>query len=191
MEIIWNENPLRTTVKLTDQEREIFLLKARIRDFEDCTRMAVFYLDAKAQEKGRFSPERAISYLNHARRDKEPDEDGGLEMLKAVESGYHCGDCTCVATTCDKCLGEDMLGINTIKGLKKHQAVKIEGAFGRDSTRSFPEAVAALADYHPSKTGHWETVPDDKFEEYAVEWKKQAAEALVWLRGYGTQHGFG
>lgn len=190
MIIDWNENPLRTTVRLSEQEREIFLLKAKLKEYEGSVRMAVYLLDDKAKEKGRYKPDRALTYLRHAQRAKEPDEDGGLSMLEAVTTGCHCGDCTCVPMTCDKCLGEDLLGINTIPGLKSHPAVKIEGAFGRDSERSIAEAIEVLRTYEPSKTGHWADMDEEKFQEYAIEWRQEAADGLVWLEAYGKEKGF-
>lgn len=41
----------------------------------------------------------------------------------------HGGDCTCIPCSCRKCWAEEYLGIDTIAGLGKHSAAKIQGAF--------------------------------------------------------------
>jgi hypothetical protein len=188
MIIDWHQNPLKTIVRLTPDERTIFLLKAKIKDFEDAARMAAFYLDEKGKEKGRYSPDKALSWLRSKLDDKtnesDPEESGAAAMLQAVECKEHLGDCVCVATTCDKCMGEDLLGINTIAGLSQHGRAKLRGAYGKNGDRSIDEVIEALRDYQPSRKGHWATMDDATFESHAVQWRAEAKEAHDWLVSY-------
>lgn len=191
MIIEWHQNPLKTTVQLTPDERTIFLLKAKIKDFEDTVRMAAFYLDEKGKEKGRYNPEKALSWLRARIDDKsdenDPEESAGAAMLQAIECQEHLGDCVCVATTCDKCMGEDILGINTIAGLSQHGRAKLRGAYGENGDRPIDDVIEALGNYQPSRTGHWASLDDATFETYSVQWRAEAKEAHDWLVRYKAQ----
>nr|WP_250807510.1 hypothetical protein [Neorhizobium tomejilense] len=153
MLIRWNKNPIRTTVELSDGEKEVFLLKARLRECEDTIRSALFHLDGTRKHGKYFNVERAVAFLTHPLSKKQPDEDSALEMLASLECGFHCGDCTCVASPCERCFAEDILGIDTIKGLRQHEALMIDSAFGKDGERSIDEALAVLA-ARARKTGN-------------------------------------
>jgi hypothetical protein len=191
MIIEWHQNPLKTTVKLTPDERTIFLLKAKVKDYEETARMAAFYLDEKGKEKGRYSPEKALSWLRARLDDKsdenDPEESGGAAMLQAIECQEHLGDCVCVATTCDKCMGEEILGINTIAGLSQHGRARLRGVYGKDGDRPIDEVIEALGNYRPSKNGHWATMADAIFEKHAAEWRAEAKEAHDWLVRYKVE----
>jgi hypothetical protein len=105
-------------------------------------------------------------------------------MLQAIECQEHLGDRVCVPTTCDKCMGEEILGINTIEGLSQHGRAKMRGAYGKNGDRPIDEVIEALRNYQPSKTPHWATMDDAKFERYATEWRAEAKEAHDWLVRY-------
>ena len=187
MRIDWNKNPIRTTVHLTDAEKEVFRLKVRLNTFESSVRMAVFYLDEKNREKGRHDPVRALQYLRHAQREEKPEDDLGEDLISQLETGCHCGDCTCFAMSCDRCFAEELLGIDTIKGLRKHSAAKIDGAFGKDSERTMDEALAALADYRPERSGGWLNLPAEDFEKHVPKWREDARQAHDWLVAYRAE----
>jgi hypothetical protein len=187
MNIRWHQNPLKTTVDLTADEVTIFLLRARIMDFESATRLAAFYLEEKGKAKGRYKPDKALSLLRNQLGDQLDTEDSsGAAMLRAVTCEEHVGDCVCVAMTCDKCMGETLLGIDTVNGLGQHARAKLRGAFGTGGDRPIDEVIEALSNYRPSKTGHWENMDADKFERHAAQSRAEAKEAHDWLVQYKT-----
>ncbi len=52
-----------------------------------------------------------------------------MKYLVDALKNAHCGDCTCIACSCDKCHAEELLGIHTTRGLGKHEASYVEAAF--------------------------------------------------------------
>jgi hypothetical protein len=107
--------------------------------------------------------------------------------------GSHLGDCTCFAMSCSKCHAESTLGIDTIKGLGKHSAHKIQSAFSYKEgdvwkERTLDEALAILKDYEPKPTSGsgWDKVGG--FEAHIPRWKAEAKVAYEWLLAYQTEH---
>jgi hypothetical protein len=188
MIIEWHQNPLKTTIKLTPDERTIFLLKAKIKDFEDAARMAAFYLDEKGKKKGRYNPKKALSWLrgrlDNKSDENDPEESMGAAMLQAVECKEHIGDCVCVPTTCDKCLGEDLLGINTIEGLSQRGRAILRGVYGMDGERKIDEVIDLLKNYQPWTTAEINSINAEKIESYAAKSRAEAQEAHEWLLHY-------
>lgn len=185
MKIIWQPNPLYSTVELDDHDREVLRLKITIEEMNERLCDAHFNL----QEGERFNPDRARHAVQLEKWiGKDSDMEKRIDMLFAyyveqLEGGTHVGDCSCVPCTCDKCLAEDMLGVNTIKGCGKHQLYKIDGAFGakNDGSVSLEEAIAKLDAYVPK--AEW-----DGWEAHAPRWKAEADRAAIWLRAYRDQH---
>jgi hypothetical protein len=189
MRINWHANPIRTTVTLTEHERDVFLLKARLREHRDAIRSALFHLDPEKKKGRYYSVEWAVRYLNHAVADKEADDDNAVVMLEALQSGFHCGDCTCVSTMCERCMAEDILGIDTLEGLGQHQAAMINGAFGKDGERSIEEALAVLdrkVQTCSRREGWLAEVSDERFEEEVSKKRTQLGQARDWLAAYKT-----
>ncbi|MBY3433566.1 hypothetical protein HFN89_05335 [Rhizobium laguerreae] len=183
MNIKWHENPLRTTVELTDNERERFRLKLKIDEYEEAVGMAALYLDEKGDQAKYFSPETARRYL--ARVQKEEFENEHYDdFISEIESGYHCGDCTSAPSSCAKCYAEGLLGIDTIPGLKHDVALYIDTAFGRDENVGIDEAIRRLKSYEPVPSGGWLELPPEKFAANVDHWKKQARAAHKWLVDY-------
>lgn len=183
MKIVWNKNPLKTTVELTEAEKEVFRLKVRVSEMEEAVGMAVFYLNPAESKSKYYSPQKAKLHLDRVQKD-DPEEDMYVEMLRELEGGYHCGDCTCVATSCLKCHAESILGIDTTEGLEKHAAHFIDGAFGRDGERTIDEALDHLANHAPARSGAWLNLPQEQFDANVETWKKQAQSAHKWLLRY-------
>lgn len=97
----------------------------------------------------------------------------------------HCGDCTCVPCSCLKCYAEQLFGINTIKGLRKHEATKIDAAFR--SGKTIDEAIEALANYEV-KTMASKNFTQEELDKLMPIWRKQARQAGVWLKAYKAEH---
>lgn len=82
---------------------------------------------------------------------------------------------------------EEALGMSTIKGLGKHSASKIMGAFGDHD--NIDEAIAHL-EKKPSyvKSDTW---PDSVgYDIHIPRWEAEREAALKWLRQYKETHGF-
>lgn len=182
MRIIWTPNPLFTRVELDEHDREKLKLRIEISELHDLLGEACFCL----KDGDRFDLERArraVLYENWtgkgnptARRVDELFEHYVEELV-----GQHVGDCTCFPATCSKCLAEDMLGINTMKGLGKHSAIKINSAFGGTADGDMDEAIRRLESYEPK-------ADFDGWEAHAPRWRAEAKAALKWLKAYRDEH---
>jgi hypothetical protein len=212
MNIIWNKNPLDTIVELTDHEKEIFKLKIKIHELEEDLGTAAVYLNPQnatwVMSKCPSRPnghtieslidEVLDRYLNMAYMYGEGEHKGkGLD--KRVDdlfsyymddlAGTHAGDCTCVPCSCTKCAAESLLGIDTIKGLGKHSAYKINMAFGKNE-RTLDEALEYLKSFKVepptenlegwAKVGGW--------EQHVPRWEAEAKAAYEWLLQYKQDH---
>lgn len=185
MQIHWHHNPLRTTIHLNDVEKEIFKLKVKIEEFEEAVGMASVYLEKR--ENGKFyDPAKAYHYLENARHDDLGDREYKL-LLNELENGEHWGDCTCEPASCPRCRAEEVLGIDTLKGLSKHGARKISGMFS-DESRSLDDVIALLRDYEPVRSGGWLSRPEEEFAQHVPAWKAQSTAAANWLTAYRDLH---
>ena len=131
MKINYNKNPLYTTVELTEEEKKELWYKIKIEILENKVFEGGYYLE----DNNRFDIERArkILKLEYDKDDNNTIDKQCNEMVECyiVELAYgHAGDCTCNAFSCGKCQAETLLGIDTIEGLGKHSAYKIDNAFG-------------------------------------------------------------
>lgn len=91
--------------------------------------------------------------------------------------------------SCAKCLAEEAIGIDTIKGLGKHSANKILGAFSEN--RDINEAIAILSQ-PPSyiKTEAWKSFSQEYYDKQIPRWESERINALAWLTKYKEEHGF-
>lgn len=184
MKITYHPNPLNTTVELEEHERELLLHKIKIRELTDSLFTLYYNLERKPEE------------VKKTTKDWQPDidqinEDAAecLELYLAELKSPHCGDCICVACTCDKCHAEELLGIDTLGPNGKHVNHYINIAFtyreGNEWKHRTPaEALEWLRTYEPraSWTG-WEA--------YAETWKKNSDKAFAYLLEYNRTHNFG
>ncbi|KKL78971.1 hypothetical protein LCGC14_2019540 [marine sediment metagenome] len=138
MKITYDENPLNTIIELDEHDTEVLWLKIKIDQMTSRLCGAHFYLTER-EKYNNFD-------LDRARQECDPDclynEEGGKENSKIDQrvdeimkylvdalKNAHCGDCTCIACSCDKCHAEELLGIHTTRGLGKHEASYVEAAF--------------------------------------------------------------
>lgn len=189
MKITYAQNPLNTTIELDEHEIEIFRLKLKLKEYEEMIYSSWFHLN-----EGKFFN------LAEARDELDPDywveEDGQENKLNSrVElllqhylhelKSSHCGDCICVACSCSKCHAEELLGIDTIKGLGKYSAHKIATAFSVDGI--FATAINALENFDPTPTDpKWKELGG--YEQYLPRWKEEARQAAEWLKDYEKRH---
>lgn len=186
MEISWNQNPLRTTFSLTDQEKELFRLKVIAAELEENLASAEFHLSTSGRDKDYYDPQTALRYLGYAQEVDVGDRAYGL-YLSELEDGTHAGDCTCFPASCAKCHAEYILGFSTISGLGKHAAHKIYGSFSVAGV-SIHEVIRQLEKYEPVRSGAWLNMPEEAFTQHLPRWKAEARSALAWLTTYRDEH---
>jgi hypothetical protein len=183
MKIKWHENPLRSTVDLTDDDRKLFRLKLKIEEYEEAVGMAALYLDEEGADAKYFSPETARRYLECVQKEDFEDEHYH-DFIRELESGHHGGDCTSAPGPCPKCYAEGLLGVDTIPGLKADMAHYIDVAFGRGDDVGIDEAIRRLDKHQPIPSGGWLKVAPEKFDDNVERWKREAKAACDWLVEY-------
>lgn len=194
MLISWAKNPLATKVTLDEKDVEILRLKIRVEELQELMFSAHWSLTTKVGDL-QGAPTTEVD-LEGARSSLDPkyylEEKGAALDARVNEllahyleelNSQHSGDCTCVPCSCSKCQAEDMLGIDTIKGLGKHGATKVQAALSQG--RSYPEAIAWLENYDPVEPPDWKR---GDWEAYLPKWKAEAARAAVWLKAYQEAH---
>jgi hypothetical protein len=191
MKITYNKNPLDSTIELNEYEIKELWYKIKLAEMEDLLLEAHF----NVEEGKYFDLEKARKKLNpeyYCSDDKTKlDERCDTLLTYYLEElkSNHCGDCTCVACSCGKCHAEALLGINTTKGLGKHSAYKIDGAFGTNNEKSIDEAIESLANYNPGTKGPaWNKFSQEEFNKYIPRWMDEAKTAHDWLVNYKTEH---
>lgn len=202
MNIIWNENPLLTQIMLDEHEKKEFWYKIKVGELQETMISAYFHLDEGRSEF--YKP-------NEAKEELDPEffcpewNDGSKKGTKSkldervdslfkyfiedLEINPHGGDCTCVACSCSKCHAENILGIDTIKGLGKHEASAIQGAFKkrgtefpeRNNQHTIDEAIVHLEQWIPE--AHWEGA-----EAHFERWINENVQATTWLKRYRKEH---
>lgn len=185
MIITYNKNPLHTIVELDNNEKKELWYKIKINALEDNISIARLYLIEGKNfdiEQARIILKNEYDENDNSKLDKWCDE--MLEYYIFELSSNHSGDCTCVACSCSKCSAEELLGIDTIKGLGKHSAYKIERAFGTDNSNSIEEALIYLKNYTgiPDDVSLWKSYGG--YEQYIPRWKEEARIAYDWLLKY-------
>jgi hypothetical protein len=188
MKINWSQNPLHTKVELDESDRERILLYLQNELHTDLLCDLNMRLEGKLGQKVPITVDEIRAKVSGW---------GNIcdmtiehEDVKAYE-GYlqesHGGDCTCWAASCMKCHAEGALGINTIKGLGKHSANKIMGAFSGGKT--IDEAITTL-EQKPSyeKPKDWPDVVG--YEKHIPRWEAEREAAIKWLKIYKEDHGF-
>lgn len=191
MKITYNKNPLWTKIELDDHEKKELWYKIKIREMENMMFGAHFRLN---EDDKYFDLEKARKQLDPTYwcTDEKSKLDERCDTLLDYYIGNleykHEGDCTCIACTCDKCSAEHLLDINTMPGLGKHSAVKIDSAFGKDNERTIEEALEHLKNYTCVRSGTWLNYPEEDFNKHIPRWQAEAKSAYEWLLKYKEQH---
>lgn len=186
MKIIWNPNPLCTTVDVDDVDRERMCMFLQNEAYTNLLCDITFELENK--DKPPLSHEEILRRASKWRKICDMDETHSEIQALVTELQYsHGGDCTCWAASCMKCFAETALGINTIKGLGKHEASKIMDVFEHGAT--IDDALAALdADKDYIKPDTWPASVG--WEEYIPRWEAERVRAHAWLLNYKEEHNF-
>ena len=190
MKINWHPNPFRTTIEIDDHDKHMILLAIQNEEYTNIlcrldldlngkyNRPALTDLEVVKKEIGKWGDICNLSV------DSEE-----VQYYISYLDTEHMGDCTCVPCSCLRCRVEEMLGIDTIKGLGKHQAYKVQGAFGKDGNKTIDEAIASLEQIPEyKKPDSW---PDSVgYDVHIPRWESERKSAAVWLRKYKEEHGF-
>lgn len=190
MNIIWNPNPFLTKVEIDDRDKQMILLAYQNEEYSE------ILCGLNMELKGEYGRP-ALTDLEVVK--KEIDKWGAICNMEVDSEQIQCyisylntehmGDCTCVPASCIRCQVEDMLGINTIKGLGKHQANKVQSAFGKDGNKTIDDAIASLEETPSYKKP--DTWPDSVgYDVHIPRWESERVSALKWLKAYKEEHGF-
>jgi hypothetical protein len=200
MKITYHENPLRTTVELDENDRQVFWLKIKVEELKN----RLFDVHFSLTEGEFFDIERARrssdpeSYIQEDNQEK-VSIDKRVDMLFDTYvkelSGWHSGDCTCVACSCMKCHAEEILGVDTLKPFPGKQVLaKIDSAFlsyenGEKKSRSLDQALKYLKDHKISrkKPDNWMTTQEE-YERHIPRWENEQARAYEYLSNYEKEH---
>jgi hypothetical protein len=192
VKITYHPNPLRTVIELDPAELENFRLKVKLAEMSDLLFDAHFHLEEGAYfdlAKARDAVDPAY-YLQDG--DKISGLDERVELLVSTFvsdlAGTHIGDCTCFPASCTKCHAEEILGIDTIKGMGKHMGSKIFHAFEKHGT--LDAVIESLENYAPERTPEWvRTDPSGAMWASCLpRWQTEANQAAAWLRAYRDEH---
>ncbi len=200
MKIVWAPNPLRSVVELDEHDKRWFRERLRSLHLEELISSAHLDLDPKHREwlasigKGQTLEETATRafrtldvgfVLGEERNGTTLDAalDERLKCHLGALTDEHFGDCVCLPCSCVKCHAESILGIDTVKGLGKHEASKIGWAFkgesdGEDVT--IDEALSKLKAYRLTYTPS-PTWPEDEWQKHVPRWLEEAQRACEWL----------
>ena len=178
MEIYYNQNPLKTTIELTDEEKREFWLKIKIDEMLWIIADIEFNLDEAYLNVENARKAANLKYILNKENGLDKKIDHWFEIYYGALQDRHMGDCTSVACSCTKCQAEHILGIDTIKGLKCGYGHYIVVAF--DETDNINKAIEYLENYNPKIEEGW--------EQYRERWLTQAKGALEWLTKYREEH---
>ena len=210
MKITYTPNPLNTIIELDEQEQEMFKLKIKVKELEENLGSAAVYLDPKnaswimnptPRRPEGHTMETLIEevldhYLNTSYMYGEGKYEGNGLDARVTElfehyvselKSNHIGDCTCFPMSCSKGHAEDMLGLNTTKGLGKHEGHKIQSAFSYKDGDVWKERTLAEAMAHLRASNlKWQESTDQS--PHAPRWKAEAERALAWMEQYVAEH---
>lgn len=190
MKINWNQNPFWTTVELDERDKQMILAAYQNEQYSD------LLCDLNMRLKGEFrdlpltdiEEIKTIADKWRAICNLEVESEEIQDYISYIDD-QHGGDCTCFPCTCMRCYIEGMLGIDTLRGLGKHEASTVLGAFGKDGKKTIDEAITALeADKEYIKPDTW---PDSVgYEIHIPRWESERVNAIEWLKKYKEQHDF-
>jgi hypothetical protein len=193
MKINWNQNPLRTAIDVDDRDKQMILLAIQNEEYSQILCGLDLWLSGRVQKDVPHSIEevqKRISRWGEICNMNIEHEDVKMHVYELQSS--HGGDCTCWAMTCGKCMAESFLGIDTIKGLGKHEAHKIMGAFGEKGDRTIDEALEVLRTPYDYEKRHlsWKNASPDEYAKHIPRWEAEKKRAIEWLEKYKEDHGF-
>lgn len=202
MEIIYYQNPLRTRIYLNDAEKERLKLNIKIEELQERLYSVYYQLVHHNPLEVLECPNPHRNGKTHLQLAQEEFEEDWFKTIDKevehryklyiddLENGYHMGDCTCIPCSCMKCHAESLVGIDTIAGLGKHSASKIDGLFTKVRSpfdiRTIDEVLELLKDYEPNpiKPESWKNSSQEYYESHIPRWRAEGKAAYDWLLKY-------
>lgn len=210
MKITYNENPLKSVVELDEHEKKELWYKIKVEEMVELLFEAHFCLlennyssrswivrrlretwykflgqplilsrDVK-RAKDAVDPSYYLAEHRgeRAKMDERVDElfDWYVHSLQDI----HGGDCNCIPASCPKCHAESLVGIDTMPGLGKHEAAKIDAYFGKGL--NIDGVITALENWELDELKH------EGYEPHFERWRNEAKNACEWLKGYKAEH---
>lgn len=193
MKIIWHQNPFKTKIEIDDRDKERILLAHQNEEYSN------ILCDLNLELNGKYNRQ-ALTDLEVIKEkvgawgeicNLKVDSDEIKAYFDYLDT-EHLGDCVCVPCTCMRCWVESMLGIDTLKGLGKHEASNVQGAFGKDGERTIDEALEELKIPYSYETRNsaWDKYPREEYEKHIPRWNREREYAVQWLQKYKEEHGF-
>lgn len=142
MNIIWNVNPKYTTLSLTELDKQIISLVVNQYELIEEATLTMHYVK---NNDNNFI--RHINYF-YDLYDKSNNIPINKNVIYSLTEGYHEGDCTCLPATCQKCYAEEMLNINTLKGISKHSLRLIDTALINENNIPQKAIIFLNEEYH-------------------------------------------
>lgn len=181
MKIHWHHNPLRSVVKVDENDKKRILSSIQNDYYVDILCNLDMWLTGTIRKSDEPTLEKVQKEISKWAEitDMEVDHPEVYRYVAYLEKD-HMGDCTCLPMTCMKCLAEEALGINTLKGLSSHTANAIRKAFDypkREGVTIY-EALENLKEI-PAYNGS---------EKSIARWEAERKAALEWLEKYLDEH---
>lgn len=161
MKIIYDQNPLKSRVELSDHDLSAMRNKLKLEEIYN------YIFDSYYKATDLDKVKSALEDLINSEEDPDSKINKRVEQLMSyyvaeLTLGYtHSGDCTKVSCSCTKCAAEDALGIDTVEGLKCLHY--ISSAFIKNDT-TIDEAIENLTksaeyteEWHKPHIGRWES----------------------------------
>lgn len=194
MRIMWSSNPLKSKVILFKEEIKELYNKVLIEEFDEILSSVRFSLDDENYDGKYFNVDRAKGRIKGYTREHVLERAREMTYMYIEElQSSHVGDCTCVPCTCMKCLAEELIGVDTIKDLGKHQGSYVQGAFMCEEGQPEPtieEAIEKLTNYKTTpydelpEDSQWRKMDRDYYESWIPQWEEHHKSAAEWLVEY-------
>jgi len=190
MEIIYQQNPLTTKIILNEEEKTKIWYKIKEETLIQLLFSTHYEFLKHNYDITKVNIEKVKKILDPNYYIEEPIDNETTKRfqwyMEELES-EHSGDCTACAYTCPKCQVENMLEIDTINGLSKDMASKINTLFTENKDLTIEQAIEILKDDHNK-------IPDESFinvwkdkggwEEFIPQFKKENDNLIDWLTNY-------
>lgn len=178
----YNENPLHTNVTLDEIDKKLLFQKIKNDALENSIFHATMALGVFMEDQ---DIPKAIKILSDADERAEQEANRLIKFyVDELEYGIHSGNCTCFASGCPRCSAEEFMEIDTIKGLSKYSAHKIDYAFRQHKT--LKGALEYLKNYDPTPKDPEKWV--NGYTQYQDRWRSEAKDAYDYLLKHAQDH---
>jgi hypothetical protein len=176
MKIEYAQNPMASKIILDDADLNTLRDKCFVEAAEDL--IASFYCDMKYRD---MDIEDAYSKtFDSVEKQMRSEVNHYMDWLPDTATGQHVGDCTCVPSTCGRCMLENFLGIDTIEGLGKHEGAKISGYFNKHPDGTAKDCLEHMRNRTVEATEDWH-------KPHIERWKQELVNTIAWLEKYITE----